>query len=113
MEIHSKKWGEEVWVENNDKYCGKLLRFNAGKKCSYHYHKLKTETFLLHYGKMIIRFGLSDDISQATELVLNKGERFHVPIGLRHQMEAIEDSELIEFSTTHFEEDSYRITESQ
>jgi len=28
---------------------------------------------------------------------------------LRHQMLALEDSELFEFSTQHFEDDSYRI----
>jgi hypothetical protein len=32
-----------------------------------------------------------------------------IPPGLLHQMQAIEDSELYEFSTQHFESDSYRI----
>jgi hypothetical protein len=29
--------------------------------------------------------------------------------GVVHQMEALEDSELFEFSTQHFETDSYRL----
>jgi len=32
-----------------------------------------------------------------------------VPIGLVHQMEALEDSELYEFSTQHFDSDSHRL----
>jgi hypothetical protein len=32
-----------------------------------------------------------------------------VPIGLRHQMLALEDTELFEFSTQHFDSDSHRI----
>jgi quercetin dioxygenase-like cupin family protein len=42
-------------------------------------------------------------------LVLKTGDSFHVPAGLRHQMEALEDSELFEFSTPDFPEDSIRI----
>ena len=38
-----------------------------------------------------------------------EGDKFHVYKGLSHQMLALEDSELFEFSTQHFEDDSYRI----
>ena len=41
--------------------------------------------------------------------VVNKGDNFHVYRGLKHQMIALEDTELFEFSTQHFDEDSYRI----
>ena len=46
----------------------------------------------------------------ADEIVLEKGDTWHVKIGQRHQMIAIQDTELIEFSTQHFDEDSYRVT---
>ena len=42
-------------------------------------------------------------------MILEPGDRFHVYRGLRHQMIALEDTELFEFSTQHFEDDSYRI----
>jgi len=41
--------------------------------------------------------------------MLNAGDNFHVYRGLRHQMIALEDSELFEFSTQHFDSDSHRI----
>ena len=45
----------------------------------------------------------------AKEIVLNPGDNFHVYRGLKHQMIALEDTELFEFSTQHFDSDSYRI----
>jgi mannose-6-phosphate isomerase-like protein (cupin superfamily) len=107
--IHTKGWGHEEWIVNNDLYCGKILHFQNGKRCSYHFHKLKTETFYLQSGMMKILFALTDDIGAADELILSPGQTFHVPIGLRHQMIALEESDLFEFSTQHLEEDSYRV----
>ena len=40
---------------------------------------------------------------------LEKGDNFHVYRGLRHQMIALEDTELFEFSTEHMDTDSHRI----
>ena len=58
---------------------------------------------------MLIKYSDEDDITTAKEMVLNPGENFHVYRGLRHRMVAIEDSELFEFSTEHFDSDSYRV----
>ena len=104
-----KGWGWERWIVNKEEYCGKLLFFNKGKKCSWHYHKIKDEVFYLQSGKMTVKFSKEDDLELAQEITLNPGDNFHVKIGLRHQMIAIENSELFEFSTQHFESDSYRI----
>jgi len=105
-----KGWGFEKWIVNCEKYCGKLLYFVKGKKCSWHYHKLKDEVFYIQSGKIIVKYGETDDIGSSKELILTKGDNFHVYTGMRHQMEALEDTELFEFSTQHFDSDSYRIT---
>ena len=104
-----KGWGWEKWIVNKPEYCGKLLFFEEGKKCSFHYHKLKEETFYLQSGELIVRYSDGDILDDAEELTLQKGDSFYVYPGRRHQMEALRDSELFEFSTEHFEEDSYRI----
>jgi quercetin dioxygenase-like cupin family protein len=105
----SKGWGFEKWIVNNEEYCGKLLYFVKGKKCSWHYHKLKDEVFYVHSGKLLVKYSNRDDLENADEVILNKGDNFHVYRGLRHQMMALEDTELYEFSTQHFDDDSYRI----
>ena len=104
-----KGWGFEKWIVNCEEYCGKLLYFVKGKKCSWHYHKLKDETFYIQSGKIKLLYSDEDDIANALEVILFPGDKFHIYIGLRHQMEALEDTELFEFSTQHFDEDSYRL----
>ena len=104
-----KGWGFEKWIVNTEEYCGKLLYFVNGKKCSWHYHKLKDETFYIQSGKVLLKYSDSDDISDAKEIILNKGDKFHIYRQLRHQMFALEDTELFEFSTQHFDSDSHRL----
>jgi len=109
MKYVQKGWGYEKWIINKKEYCGKLLFFSAGKQCSWHYHKEKDEVFYLQSGKMIVRYSDGDNPEVADEILLEPGQNFYVYPGLRHQMIALEDSELFEFSTQHFDEDSHRI----
>ena len=109
MKYVQKGWGYEKWIINKEEYCGKLLFFSKGKQCSWHYHKKKDEVFYLQSGKMIVRYSDGDNPEIADEILLEPGQNFYVYPGLRHQMYALEDSELYEFSTQHFDEDSYRI----
>jgi quercetin dioxygenase-like cupin family protein len=109
MKHVDKGWGWERWIVNKEEYCGKLLFFNKGKKCSWHRHELKDEVFYLQSGKMVVFYSDEDSLEDAKQLTLEPGDNFHVYRGLRHQMLALEDSELFEFSTQHFDSDSYRI----
>ena len=104
-----KGWGFEKWIVNNEEYCGKLLYFSQGRKCSWHYHKLKDETFYVQSGMIKVLYSNDDNIELANISILKKGDKFHIYRGLRHQMIALEDTELFEFSTQHFDEDSYRV----
>lgn len=104
-----KGWGHELWIVNKDEYCGKMLFFNRGKKCSWHYHKDKDEVFYLSKGKMLIHYSWGDDKESAEQTILLPGMKFEIPVGLRHQMYAIEESHLYEFSTHHQDSDSYRV----
>ena len=64
----------------------------------------------LHFhGSIKLFYSFEDSLDDADVIVLHKGDKFEVPVGLRHQMIALEDTELFEFSTQHIEEDSYRI----
>ena len=104
-----KGWGFEKWIVNCEEYCGKLLYFAKDKRCSWHYHELKDEVFFIQSGKVLVKYSDSDDITTAKEKILSRGDNFHVYRGLRHQMIALEDTELFEFSTQHFDGDSHRI----
>jgi len=109
MKFVPKGWGYEKWIVNNEEYCGKLLFFIQGKRCSWHYHVLKDEVFYIQSGKILVKYSDDDDIETAKEIIISRGENFHVYRGLRHQMIALQDTELFEFSTQHFDSDSYRV----
>ena len=110
MKRVEKGWGYELWIVNKKEYCGKLLFFRKDTKCSYHYHLIKDETFYLQSGKMEILWSdKHDKLSLANVTIMEPGDVLHIPPKRRHMMIAYEDSELFEFSTQHFEEDSYRI----
>jgi mannose-6-phosphate isomerase-like protein (cupin superfamily) len=109
VKIVPKGWGREVWIANNDLYCGKILEIKKGKRCSLHYHKLKTESFYLHSGRLRVLTKRSAEAEATEEFELRAGECMDIPTGLVHQMEALEDAELFEFSTQHFDSDSHRL----
>jgi len=109
VRIVPKGWGREVWLVNNDLYCGKILEILKGKRCSLHFHKLKTESFFLRTGRLKVFVKESPSAVALEEFELVAGECMDIPRGLVHQMEALEDSELFEFSTQHFDSDSNRL----
>ena len=98
-----------MWIANNDLYCGKILEIRKGKRCSLHFHKLKTESFYLRSGLLRVRVMETTDCDQVEEFDLSPGACMDVPPGLVHQLEALEDCELFEFSTQHFDSDSHRL----
>jgi len=108
VEIVPKGWGEERHIINNDLYCGKILCFTKGKSFSNHFHFIKEETWYVIKGKLkLTYFNLSN--ANKIEKELNIGDIIHIPPGNPHQLEALEDSEIFEVSTTDRSEDSYRI----
>ena len=72
-----KGWGFEKWIVNCDKYCGKLLYFVKGKKCSWHYHKIKDEVFYIHSGKIMVLYSEHDDIQNAKKNFKQKLLDYH------------------------------------
>ena len=52
VKIVPKVWGQEQWLVNNEKYCGKKMLIKDGYYCSYHKHKIKDETFYILDGAL-------------------------------------------------------------
>jgi mannose-6-phosphate isomerase-like protein (cupin superfamily) len=104
-----KKWGHELWIENNDKYCGKLLVFNKGAKFSMHFHMIKDECWYVSKGKFECQLIDTDDAVRHT-CILQESDIIRITPGLPHKLEALEQgSTIFEVSTQHFDGDSYRV----
>lgn len=103
-----KGWGHELIIHNSDKYCGKVLVFNKGCKFSMHYHLLKQETWYVNKGSFKYRW-IDTEKGETLETILKLGDVVTQYPGMPHQLEALEDGEIFEVSTQHFDSDSYRI----
>ena len=108
----SKSWGFEDWIVNNESYCGKRLYVIKDKKCSFHYHPIKEETFYLQSGKILLEYGETDDITEASTIILEPGDSFHLVPFTRHRFNAMQDSLIFEFSTKHDDNDVVRVIPS-
>jgi quercetin dioxygenase-like cupin family protein len=108
VQIVPKGWGKEIIFVNNDEYCGKLLCFDKGKKFSMHYHLKKKETWYVSKGTFLLLWIETTNGVQYTEKI-TVGDVVTNERGAPHQLIALEDSEVFEVSTKHFDDDSYRI----
>ena len=108
--IVNKVWGYEMWIHNDEEYCGKLLVFNKeGDKFSMHYHIKKKETWFVQSGSFLFKW-IDVENGQIQSRAIVNGESVLIERGLPHQLIALEDnSTIFEVSTHHFDEDSYRI----
>ncbi len=97
-----KPWGhEQIWALT-DRYCGKILVIEAGKRLSLQYHERKDEWVHVLSGRL--RLYLDDDAGDLQIRELGPGEGAHVRVGRRHRYEAIDRSEVLEVSTPELED---------
>lgn len=103
-----KGWGEELIIENNEMYCGKLLIFKSGCKFSMHYHMIKDETWYVNSGTFIYRY-IDTRNANVLEVNLKPGDIVRQKPGQPHQLIAETDGIIFEVSTHHEDSDSYRV----
>ena len=106
-----KQWGYELWLANNERedYCGKILHIIAGHKFSMHFHASKHETFYILKGCCMLGVIDTETAAQST-IELNEGDCYVIDRLVPHQVEAMTDCDIIESSTFHRDEDSYRVS---
>ena len=97
-----KPWGHELIWAHTDRYVGKVLVIETGKRLSLQRHVIKDESIFVSSGRL--RLYLEDDEGVVRELELGPGEHRHVATGRIHRYEAIERCELIEVSTPELDD---------
>ena len=92
-----KPWGhEEIWAWT-DRYVGKLLVIEKGRRLSLQHHELKDEWLYVLDGRLLLT--LESDTGVVEQRELGPGEGAHVGVRRQHRYEAIETCRLIEVST--------------
>jgi mannose-6-phosphate isomerase len=104
-----KPWGHELIWALTDRYVGKILHIKKGQSLSLQYHVKKDETVMVLRGKMAFEHYREGEAPKVSELL--PLQPFHVTPGLRHRMTALEDTDVVEVSTTELDvvrlEDKY------
>ena len=94
-----KPWGhEEHFALVEGKYCGKTLHIRAGQALSLQFHEVKEETVCVQSGRLLFHVG--KDPAALDEFELLPGEAVYLSPGVVHRMIAIEDTVVLEASTT-------------
>ena len=97
-----KPWGHELIWAHTDRYVGKILVIEAGKRLSLQRHLVKDESIMVSAGRL--RLSLEDAQGSVRIEELGPGEHRHVPTGRIHRYEAIERCTLIEVSTPELDD---------
>jgi mannose-6-phosphate isomerase len=98
-----KPWGHElIWAET-DRYVGKILFVRAGESLSLQFHRVKDESWLVHSGRAKLELGSAGD-PMLKEEVIGAGAAFHFQPGTVHRVTAIDDTTIIEVSTTELDD---------
>ena len=97
-----KPWGHELIWAHTDRYVGKMLVIEAGRRLSYQRHEVKDEWIHVVSGRLLLT--LEDDTGQDRERELRAGDGAHVVAGRRHRFTALETTELVEVSTPELDD---------
>jgi mannose-6-phosphate isomerase-like protein (cupin superfamily) len=100
--VVEKPWGHELIWASTDRYVGKILHIKAGEALSLQYHRLKDETIMLLTGRMQLVYFAEGEEPRSREL--QPREPFHITPEMRHRMIAIEDTDVLEVSTTELDD---------
>jgi len=97
-----KPWGyESIWAET-ERYVGKILHIERGKRLSLQFHEKKDESILVLSGRL--RLELEDDSGKLEVCELGAGESRRIPTGRKHRFGAIDDCDLVEVSTPELDD---------
>jgi mannose-6-phosphate isomerase len=97
-----KPWGHELIWAHTERYVGKVLVIETGKRLSLQRHEVKDESILVRAGRL--RLFLEDGEGVVREHELGPGDYRRIPTGRVHRFEAIERCELIEVSTPELDD---------
>ena len=97
-----KPWGHELIWAHTDRYVGKILVIEAGRRLSLQRHIVKDESILVSAGRLQLTLEDADGTVVVEEL--GPGDHRRVPTGRIHRYEAIERCTLIEVSTPELDD---------
>lgn len=97
-------WGHEDWLWNT-RYCGKKLVIKKGKESQWQYHRVRDKVFYVERGKILLTYGWDENLANSATLTMTADMAFHIPPGMYHKVQGLEESLVLELGTHHSEKD--------
>jgi len=98
-----KPWGSELIWADSEHYTGKILFVRAGESLSLQYHEVKDESWYVLEGRARLELGRADG-EGVEELEIVPGRAFRFRPGTVHRVTAVEDTRILEVSTSHLDD---------
>ncbi len=100
--IIEKPWGyEELWAKTKN-YVGKILFIREGCRLSLQHHQKKEESMRLLSGKVILF--LENESGEMEKRSMVPGDCADIFPGRKHRLLALQDSQMLEVSTTELDD---------
>jgi mannose-6-phosphate isomerase len=98
-----KPWGSELIWALTDVYAGKILFVKAGESLSLQFHNVKDESWYVLEGRAKLELGKAGERVLGEE-VIRPGSAFRFRPGTVHRVTALEDTRILEVSTSHLDD---------
>ena len=102
VQREDKPWGHEILWAWGRGYVGKVLHVRAGESLSLQYHRGKDETLSVLAGRVLVEHGPGRDRLAPHEL--GPGDCMRILPGMLHRIEALEEAQILEASTTELDD---------
>jgi mannose-6-phosphate isomerase-like protein (cupin superfamily) len=99
-----KPWGYEIWWARTDRYVGKILHVRKGESLSLQYHNVKEETIRIQSGRLLMETRAAGAEGELERTELAPGDVMHIPPRTVHRMTGLEDTDVLEVSTTELDD---------
>ena len=111
IEWMDKPWGRHTVIHNNESgWAVKLLDIKAGEALSVQRHKYRSEFWTVLVGSCVA--GCWQDGEEERWVSLNEGDKFSIPSGHIHGVEAVSDTLILEvIEGQYLDEDIVRISD--
>jgi len=107
----SKYWGDMVTLFDRLDVSVKLIHMIANTQSSMEYHVHKRESYYIQSG--VLKLGLRVGRGVNKSVILRQGDVYHIEPGLMHMRMALEDTVIIELSTTDDDSDSHIVEDGK
>ena len=97
-------WGSEDYIWNG-RYCGKKIRVFKGKTSEWAYHRVRDKVLYVEKGRLLLSYGWDDNESAAATLTMTPDMAFHIPPGMWHKFQGLEETQVLELGTHHSDKD--------